>query len=63
MDPLSVEFVPDAISPFPHCSDKSIALYEKMLVTDCVLSVCFDKKEKGDMIYELYKEKMAGFSS
>ena len=63
MDPLSVEFVPDAISPFPHCSDKRIALYEKMLDTECVMSVCFDKKEKGDMIYELYKEKMAGFSS
>lgn len=63
MDPLCVEFTLNKITSFPCCSDKKSTLSEKMLDTDCVLSVCFDKEEKGDVIYELYKEKMAGFSS
>lgn len=62
-NPLCVQFTLDEMSPFPYCSDKRIALFEKILDMDCVLSVCFDKEEKGDMIYELYKEEMAGFSS
>lgn len=63
MDPLCVEFTMNEITSFPCCSDKRIVIFEKMLDTDCVLSICFDKENKGDMIYELYKEKMAGFSS
>ncbi|MGN0466321.1 MAG: 4'-phosphopantetheinyl transferase family protein [Lachnospiraceae bacterium] len=63
MDPLRVEFTMDEVTSFPCCSDKKVALFEKMIDTDCVFSVCFDKEEKGDMIYELYKEKVASLSS
>lgn len=63
MDPLHVEFTLDKVSSSVCCSDKKVALSEKMPDQTCVFSVCFNKEEKGEILYELYKEEMAGLGS
>lgn len=66
-DPLTIEFEPgaslDSGDEMFLSVDKKTVQIQRCLEADVVISVCFDEKEKGEIVYELYEEKMAGACS
>lgn len=61
-DPLQVEFTGEAFAKEAEdcsieCSDQKAAVMQKVTDTGYILSVCVEKGNPGDMIYEEYKEE------
>lgn len=59
-DPLLVEFTGEAFAKGAEecvieCSDQKAAVIQKVTDTGYILSVCFEKGNAGDIIYEEYK--------